>query len=134
AAAQVTNGRPAQAPADEDHAGRQQAEQQHGPTRVIVFLEKERGAHDQQDQQGGALDDADDLFAEAAQAVDGVLPGQLVRHGGQQDNQREDAPAHRDVGGNLVDLEPAGIDPQVVGTYPGDGGQPQVGDQETDGQ
>ena len=59
-------------------------EQQHGGPRLVGVVQEEDGGHHEQRQQHRALDDGDQFLAEAAQAVDGVLAGEAVGDGGEQ--------------------------------------------------
>ena len=62
------------------------------------------------DSRRGTLEDADHFLAQAAQAVDGVLAGEAIGDGGQQQDQRQVGPVDGDRRGFLVESEPAALE------------------------
>jgi hypothetical protein len=109
------------------HPGHRHArEQQHRHPRLVRVAEVEGRRHGEQRQKGSALEDADHFFPEAAHAVDVVKPGQPIGHGRQDDNQRQVPPAKSDVRNVAADRHPAGVEANVVRSYPGDRRQKQI--------
>ena len=134
AAAQGADGRPGQTPARQHAEAGQGEEEQHRHARFVQVVPQKRRRQDQQGQQRRSLGDADDLFAQAAQAIDGVLAGEVIAADGEQQHERQVRPAMAEVDRLFRQRNPAGLEAQIPGADPGEAGQQQIAHEKPDGQ